>query len=500
MNKLLTITAALAATTLAPAASSQTSPAPVAAAQIDWKAAARADVEAAYQGYVANHPGMHDPANPDFPRKLERARDEAMKVAEATTDRAGYVEALGVFSAELQDGHALAFAKPLPGAAPVEREWPGFIAAWRGEGVVVNQIGPASPVPVGARILSCNGMPVAKLIETRLRTRGLRAKEAGHWWARSQQAFTSSPVFNRNRPKRCRFKTPQGEKEIALAWTPAPPDFDKMLRVASDGERTPIGLSEPRPGLFLIGLPDFQPKEEDVKSYRALFETLRARRAELNRAKAVILDLRHNNGGSSSWSEDTAKALWGDEIVEARLKAYFRDVRIWWRASEGNTSYMSEMADIIRKNGHGEYADKVLRYQAGMRAALAKGEHFYVEEEDEADGDEPATASTATDFTAPVYVIVPGGCASACLDALDAFTRFPNVKLIGAPSSGDSTYMEARAQDLPSGQGRLVIPNKIWVGRPRGSGEFYPAHIELRDNDWSTKAFLERIEADLRTR
>ena len=206
----------------------------------DWSGWARQDVLAAYDSYVANHPGTHDPANPAFRDRLNRARDEALKVAQSASDRSGYVEALGVFSAEIQDGHALAFAKPLPGAAPLPREWPGFVAAWRGKGMVVHHAGSASPAPAGTPILSCDGRPVAELVTLRLRTRGLRAAEAGHWWARSQQAFTSSPVFKRNRPERCLFQTSEGPKEAALAWSPAPADFDTLLRTASDGERTPI--------------------------------------------------------------------------------------------------------------------------------------------------------------------------------------------------------------------------------------------------------------------
>jgi len=97
-----------------------------------------------------------------------------------------------------------------------------------------------------------------------------------------------------------------------------------------------------------------------------------------------------------------------------------------------------------------------------------------------------------------VYVIVPGQCVSACLDALDYFTMFPNTKLIGAPSSADSTYMEVRYQMLESGLAKVVIPNKIYVGRPRAAGQFYLPQISVNDLVWSTETFLKVIEADLK--
>jgi hypothetical protein len=102
-----------------------------------------------------------------------------------------------------------------------------------------------------------------------------------------------------------------------------------------------------------------------------------------------------------------------------------------------------------------------------------------------------------SDFRAQGYVITPGRCASACLDAVDTFTRFGNVRLIGAPTSADSTYMEVRSQPLPSGRGVIVIPTKVWLGRPRAGGEIYKPHIVMDALDWSTASFLDRIERDL---
>jgi len=269
-----------------------------------------------------------------------------------------------------------------------------------------------------------------------------------------------------------------------------------MLGKATDGERTPIGLSEPRPGLFLIGMSDFQPNEAGVKAYRALYSELAQRRDELRRARAVVIDLRFNNGGSSEWSQEGAEVLWGKAIVEQRVQDYSKAAQIWWRASEGNTAYMAELVAKLRRDGQAEYADAMETVRSGMRKALASGQPFYAEEDSKA-GNSAAVISADSDFTAPVYVITRGPCASACLDAVDVFTRFPNVKLIGAPTSGDTPYMDVRQTDLPSGMGRVVIPNKVWVGRPRASGQIYEPNILVTDLDWSTATFLDRIERDL---
>jgi hypothetical protein len=463
----------------------------------DWRAAATADVAAAYDLYVANHPGMHDPANPGFPARLIRARDRGRAAAERAADRGGYVAALGAFTAELGDGHALLFAKPPEGPAP-PLQWAGFIPAWRGGGrLLVQQVAPGAPVAVGEAILACDGLPAADFIRRRLLGINFRPDEAGQWWFHAPRAFQLSQ-FLTGVPRSCTVQGTDGRaRQVTLSWTPAPDDFRMRLRIAGEGERPAIGLSEPRPGLFHVGLPDFQPDEAGRAAYAKLYDDLRARRPALLRARAVVLDLRHNNGGSSAWSRDVARILWGQPQVDRAMADYFRGVAIWWRASRGNIVYMDEIVAQVRAGGREQLARDFAATGEAMRAAAAHGDVYYREP---GESGAAGPAPPASDFAAPVYIITPGGCASACLDAVDIFTRFSNTKLIGAPTSADSTYMEVRTQDLPSGAGSIVIPNKLWANRPRRSGQVYRPHIRFDDLGWTTAAFLDRIEADLRGR
>jgi len=100
-------------------------------------------------------------------------------------------------------------------------------------------------------------------------------------------------------------------------------------------------------------------------------------------------------------------------------------------------------------------------------------------------------------FTRPVYVIVPGNCASACLDAIDYFKLFPNTKLVGAPSSADSTYMDVRTEKLPGGLAQVLVPTRLYVNRPRANGEFYRPDIPVTTLRWTTTGFLDVVERDL---
>jgi hypothetical protein len=460
-----------------------------------WAVSARQDVMRAYETFVADHPGMHDPANPGFPALLERARDAGLRVADRASAYADYAASLAAFSAVLQDGHALAFSRPPADAETATLTWPGFVAAWRGD-LRVHAAGDDAPAPIGSEIVACDGRPVDEVLRERFRPLYARVNEPGQWWLRAPQAFVSGTEPDHPPPARCRFRLPDGElRDVALAWEPVPHGFGRMLALASDGERTPIGLGEPRPALFLIGLPDFSPGEAGIAAYRALFDELADRRDELRSARALVIDLRHNNGGSSHWPRRTAEELWGREVVAERMSRYWRDVRVLWRVSRNNAAHAESIADFVRARDNPARADAYERLAGQIRDGLARGD-LYVEEPAERPATHEGPPSTP-ELSTPVYVITSGRCASACLDALDVFTRFENVTLIGAPTSADSPYMEIRVDDLPSGRGALVVPVKMWTGRPRAGGEVYEPAIKVTDTDWSTATFLDRIEAEL---
>jgi len=466
-------------------------------APIDWGAAARQDIEAAVEVYRANHAGWDNPTDPAFRNQLDAARVAGMARAETAVSETDYVRALGAFSAELGDGHARIYRSAPAGgqAAEVAQIWPGFVPAFRGNGVFVHSAAADFAFAPGTRIAACDGMPIRAWIREHGLESGLRPAQPGQWWSRTPAMMTGRsdappPAAS------CAFVDAEGAAvERPLTWTAAPADLvDRRLR-ATDGERLPIGLSERAAGVFWIALPDFAPDAAGEAAYERLYADLADRREALGGARAVVIDLRHNDGGSSTWSERVAKVLWGDEAVERRAFDRFADVSVWYRASAANTAYVDSWREVFKDDP--ETAEHVRQIADGMHASLASGEQYHVVRDSAEDVAEAAAKSPRTDFTAPVYVIAPGRCASACLDALDTFTLFDNVSLIGAPTSGDSVYLEVRQEPLPSGQGRIVIPIKFWHRRPRESGEVYHPRIRVDALDWSTATFLDAVERDL---
>ncbi len=471
--------------------------APAAAETPDWSALAVADIEAIYAETRDNHPGMFDPANPAFRAQLEQARAEALAYARQATTAGGFEASIDRFKAVLNDGHAGAYATlPEEHAPPIR--WQGFVAAWRGDAMYVYKSVEGGPA-AGSLIASCDGQPVADLVKTKVFRWMDGGQIPGAWWASARRLFVDDGNPFARQPATCRFVTDGVASDRTLTWSPVPDFYQDWRNGSINGERLPIGLAERAPGIHWIAMPDFSPDEAGAAAYQTLFAELAAKADALRGARAVVLDLRFNNGGSSLWSRRVAEGLWGKEAVSLRAARRSAKTAVWWRPTPGNLAEVRGFVDLLNGQGNAETAAIVARFIPLFENAIAKGDTWFVEP----DFAPPAEADAALPdplLTVPVYVVVPGQCASACLDAIDVFKLFPNTKLIGAPSSADSTYMEVRNPALPSGMARGIIPMKMYVDRPRGNGEQEAPDIEMRDFDWSTANFLKRIEEDLAAR
>lgn len=451
------------------------------------RAEAIEDIESAYAILAEHHPGMYDPGNPDFPALLASARDKALAFAETAQDHTDHARALMLFSSALADGHARAFV----GYSGKGTLWPGFATEWRGTSLVVTEAGDGSP-PLGSALTSCDGEDARTLIRRQVfRFRG-RPDEAGQWWLLANTLFSRPQLFTDAPPKSCVFHHPDGNsRAYDLEWVEEPEE--RFWAALEKAKPIPVGMTGPRHGIRLITLSTFSPGPDGQEQYEKLFDDLE--NPELADARAIVINLRRNGGGSSTWSYNVAKKLWGEAAVDWAMADYFRQTEVWYLADDGNLSHFKTVEKKYRERGLDEIADFGAEMSASIADAQSSGQTFFKK----AYGQELLAEASPTDprRLPPVYVITDGGCASACLDAVDVFTRFPEVKLVGAPTSADSEYLEVRRESLASGRGTVILPTKIWVKRPRASGEVYTPDILVTDLEWTTSVFLDHIERDL---
>lgn len=471
-------------------------PAPVMSAE-QWRQAAVGDIEGAYLITLDDHPGVYDPANPAFAGNLEQAREGGLALAAKVRDGAGYAAALQHFNALLGDGRAGVVLKDMPPATP---RWPGFISVWRGENMFVVSTTPGGPA-VGARIADCDGKPIGQLVERNVFDFGQRSGGNGPWWSFAPDVFIDQGNPFITLPVQCIFIDEGRESRLTLSWRTMDEAAQRQRDDSFNGITQPIGVTTPRPGLYWAALPTFQPADAERAAYGAMVREVQQNRQRYQDGDALVIDLRGNQGGDASWALKFAQALWGEARVNRRIKlAQARQVT-WWRASFANIAHTSFEAARLSDQERRQLDYDPAAITRGMLAAQARDEKFYpdpapatvISDSDRADnlpGDPPA-------FTKPVYVVVPGQCSGACLEALDVFSLFPDTRLIGAPSAGDSSYTDIRLEPLKSGLASAIVPSKMVVNRPRGAGTFYTPAILVNDLEWSQRAFLKAIEADL---
>ncbi|MDB5704200.1 MAG: hypothetical protein JWN66_1316 [Sphingomonas bacterium] len=446
----------------------------------DWPAALRQDAQALHDDAAANHPGPINRLDPDFARRNDAGLALALKRAGQIHDFAGYLYAMRAYVASFEDGH-MGFGTT--GDAPkFETKWPGFLTSFDIAGVqrVVSRADGA-PLPLGARLVSCDGRRA-----DRLAAENVGAFE-GRWFLKSRHIWRGGELFvDRGnpfikRPVTCVFAVSGKKQTVTLDWQPiAAADLSPRLAVASQVVHPPVGPRTLADGTRWFNLGDFNgdPSSEAGRTLPGLIAAMKTDRAALIAAPAIILDLRGNNGGSSDWSRQIAAVLWGEQRF-AGLKIDADSVE--WRASEGNIASLSATRDARRAILSPEALKWFDRTIAGMQTAHAKGEALWRDTEDQ---EPPVAGEPPAPPRGPVYFITDSGCGSACLDAADLWQALGAIH-IGQETSADTLYMDVRQDVLPSGVARMSVPMKVYRGRKRGSNvPLDPVHVfpgNLRD-------------------
>lgn len=434
-----------------------------------WSAILRMDAHAMHDDIAANHPGPVDPKNPGFAPANEQGLALALKRAQTTHDYAGYWYAMSAYAASFDDGHLRFSIAKGANPPPVSLRWPGFLTGFDHDGtqrVIARQ--DQAPLPLGARLVACDGIPADRLARENVGTFvGRWSLYATRVWA-GQLLFVDQQNPWIKRPEHCQFEVRGQAKSITLDWKPiSDDDLATRRNQAWTRARDPIGMRVLSDGTVWLTLSDFDgdPNGPASKALLPLIAELKKNRAMLVRAPAVVLDVRGNNGGSSDWSQQIAQVIWGKHRVD-RVEVSSDSVD--WRASTDNISTLQALADKERSSAN--RSQDVLRWAesvvAGMKKALAAGKVFF--HTSSADDERPAPTPDIAQPQGKIFMVTDAGCSSACLDAADLWLALGAIQ-VGEETSADTLYMDIRQDTLPSGIGHLAVAMKVYRDRPRGN-------------------------------
>jgi hypothetical protein len=431
----------------------------------DWRATVLADLRAFHAVIEANHPGPVNPLDPLFKVREGSALALAERRAQRVRDYPGYLWTLRGYAASFDDGHVqIGFDK---GPEVVVR-WPGFLTGFDGRGRQrVMTRSDDAPVPEGATLIQCDGIAADQLAAQHV------GAFRGRWQLTSQRIAAGGRLFLDvgnpfvTRPSRCRFRVGAMVRVAPLTWRVMPDtELDSRLAATAPRMKPAIGSRTLADGTRWFSISDFNgdPGGAAAKALVPMIAVMTRDRNAIVSAPAIVLDVRGNGGGSSDWSEQIARVLWGRAAVDALPRT---EQGVDWRVSPANLATLEGYRRTYAAPGASQEArDWAKRAAEGMASALKAGRTFWREPEDKTPMAQPATPASAP--RGPVYVLTDWSCASACLDAVDLWKSLGAIQM-GQETGADTLYMDLREDRLPSGLASVWIPMKVYRGRQRGS-------------------------------
>jgi len=429
-----------------------------------WATLTRGDIVAIRDTLRDNHPGPPDPSNPHYRDWLERGLPEALLRADAATSYGDYLRTVQFYTNGFADGHIL--------VSPVLTQrlltWSGFIVtAHSAADAIVALAEPDTGLKVGDRLISCDGKDFGQLLAERTDPYVWNAEIPHARYAQAYRLFYQGRGDPQPRADDCRFSS----GPVHLKWRNTNMDElqPRLDRARGLGAKT-LTIREVQ-GIWLVSIPTFNFQSNDaLAKARAFVYELKARAPELHRG-TVVLDVRGNGGGDSSWGDDMLAALWSRSWVDYIENQF--DETVDWRASPRNLTVLESKATDTRAEGHDDAADYYAKAAAAVGAALAKGEPYGRTGESRRDHPRPAS----NPFLRRTYFFTDVGCASACLDFADVLQRLPGVVHIGFPTYADTNYIDNTAQLLPSGLTYLSYSLKVYRHRARRNNEWYEPQV-----------------------
>jgi GNAT superfamily N-acetyltransferase len=437
--------------------------------QRDWRAALRTDATAMHQAIATGHPGSVNPDDPGFAARNDAQFARALSRARTADSFAAYFYAMQEYAASFNDGH---IAYGVWGATPDKvTRWPGFLTRYDDSGkqhVFVSE--PWSGVPVGAQLLSCDGRNAEEVALNRIGSR------VGRWkLAAQRQLFGAMTFIDTGNPyvhptKRCHFRHAGKAIDVSLQWRP--PEVNLYERyVFGTSQRADVSWQHLEDGTQWFTIPSFDgnPDSPTGNKLTNLVSYIDTHASEIRAAPAIVFDLRGNGGGSSDWSHQIAVRLWGMGAIVSHPEP---PMTISWRASSDNLAAIRG-AFAERSRGGNLSAEATAWYRdtiAGLEKAVAAGDALWVIRPSPAQPQGKIEDLPSYRVNGPVYVVTDATCMSACLDAVDLWTRLGAIP-IGRETGADTLYMEVRQVRLPAGLGAVSVPMKFYSGRVRGNNE-----------------------------
>ena len=452
-----------------------------------WRALTLIDVEAAHRLLADNHPAATaDAKDPVFPGVLKNAYAEARARAARVTNFPGYVATLGAFANAMGDGHI--WSHPI--YTPNFIQWAGLMTVKRGASWVVaseDQSIVGEDI-VGARIVSCDGVPVDDFARDTLgRYQRVWSVEAMRVLAAPRLLVDEGNPFVQ-RPTSCIFEKDGAQRTVALHW--------KNISRATFLASIKGVFGKPGYGIRQVGAGYWIAIETLGVQAQAVIDAAKAQQDQLRNALYVVVDVRGNGGGDDDYARKLADVLYGRDYAVSRIGQGGDEEACQpvFRASPENIKAVDAMAHVFADTGETAGAKEYSKAVIAMRQALAQ-HHALTGAPVCSAPENAAIASPAPSLMhGRVFLLTDSVCFSSCINLAEFFRKL-GATLVGQTTGADTHFAEVREVILPSGLSTFSTLQAIESDMPRAIGPYAPD--VPYDGDISDTAALEKWIAGL---
>lgn len=467
-----------------------------------WRAFASADLDAVRDIIKSSHPGAIDDQNPEFQHWTKIGYEQARTLIAHVTDYDSAMAAVRSYVTGFRDGHFVYSDNARKANYAIASNGIGM-ALVKGRYLVTATL-PEWPVPlppVGAELLSCDGLTPQQIAEQRHAPYYSRRQTESD--AEVLASTLHTRAFAGDELKRCTYRTTDGEtlqQAIAYKSSLTKEYFGQVvpaLRKGAPGRASPRDNRYTlKDGVLWIGTANFNPRPGT--SQAADLDKMLTELAALTGVKQIVFDTRGNQGGDSRVGGKIFDAATGGLDFDKSDLASLPRTYAQWRVSDvavaAFASHIERMTKVYGADSNQAGAARDMHKR--LQDAKAAGEPWVRQDSDYriTPAEIAARGGHLRRFKGAVALVTDHNCASACLDFADLVRSVPGSVHLGQTTSVDAVYIDGGGRvKLPNGN-VVILPLKVWRNRLRGNNEPWVPHVplmvDMRDDAAVTQAVL----------
>lgn len=286
-----------------------------------WRAKTLSDLQKIRSTLESNHPAFktsQESPEKDFLKWFEDGFKTAKQRAEQIDSFFGYYFTLRAYGIGFKDEHLVVQVASIDRfKEQMKFKWPGFAVQLSENNKIrvstVNPILENQVPPVGAVLLSCDGRDSETIMEENVYTfygDKLILKNRATFVPR---IFVDSANPFIQLPKKCVFEKGGKIQSYPIKWTLI--SFDDLWPKINVNYNIKLQSIEARTldgDVHWVSLPTFAPDPKGEQNLRRIISEAVKHRNH----KSLVIDLRGNGGGSSTWGNDVLKGYFGEKYID----------------------------------------------------------------------------------------------------------------------------------------------------------------------------------------